>query len=553
MERLSRDRILDLLPLALGAWVVWLVLGTWFARLYYPFDLEWMEGGMLAHSWRLQQGLELYPAPEPDFIPFVYPPAYASIVAMLGWIFPLGYTLGRGVTCCGTLVAALAIVVGVDRNGGSAVVGCLAAAVFLGTYDDTGGFMDLVRPDTWHVALLAWSVVIGLEDRRGAPMASGLLLAASFLFKHNAAAYGFPILLGIALRSGWRQGAIFGVSAGLPAVGVTLYMQWVSEGRFLAYLLAVPGSHPMLWQRGWPSGFAEIGMALGLPMAACAAWLWLRTPSMSRVHLFVVVVIPGLLGVALAAYGYEMSAISGVKLQPEWARVGTFAALGVGIGCTGIIVSSWVWTRDVSWRLAYGVGIGFVGVLTAVLMRAHHGGFINVFLPVHWIIAFGVGIAMSRFRQERPGWISSAAVAAVFSAQLGYFATHFEPVKYIPTQEDVEAGEMVVALVAECEGPVHSPYAAWIPYQAGFEPSMHAIALWDVTHKEGPFREFVNPLHDAARDHHWGCVVDGGTRPLGLSIPKYYETKVRFRIAPNAMRPKTGWRARPTEILVPRE
>ena len=38
-------------------------------RWNYPFDLEWMEGGMLVHVDRLRSGEGLYVPPSADFIP----------------------------------------------------------------------------------------------------------------------------------------------------------------------------------------------------------------------------------------------------------------------------------------------------------------------------------------------------------------------------------------------------------------------------------------------------------------------------------------------------
>jgi hypothetical protein len=187
-----------------------------------------------------------------------------------------------------------------------------------------------------------------------------------------------------------------------------------------------------------------------------------------------------------------------------------------------------------------------------MLMRAHHGGFINVFLPAHWVMAFAVGMAAARARQTHGGWLTSGVVAAGFSVHLLAVAWDFPSDKFRPTERDREAGERVVAQVAGCTGPVHSPYAAWIPVQAGFAPSMHAIALWDVTHKRGPFRAHVDGLHTAAQEHYWGCVVDGGSRRLGISIPAHYVRSERFTIEGGVFRPKTGWRARPTEILTPK-
>ena len=36
--------------------LVWLIQ-DFTVRVAYPFDIEWMEGGMLVHAWRLRQGL----------------------------------------------------------------------------------------------------------------------------------------------------------------------------------------------------------------------------------------------------------------------------------------------------------------------------------------------------------------------------------------------------------------------------------------------------------------------------------------------------------------
>jgi len=550
MERIPRDRILDLLPLMLAFAVAWLVIGTWIARWDYPYDLEWMEGGMLAHAWRLQQGLELYPAPNPDFIPFVYPPGYTSILALLGNVWTLGHPLGRAMSALSSLAAAAAVVFGVHRHGGSAAIGVMAAAVFLGTYASSGAFMDLVRPDSGHVALLAWSIVLGLEDRRGAAAAAGLLLAASFLFKHNAAAYGLPMALGIAMRSGWRQGLAFAMSAALPALGATLYMQGVSDGRFLNYLISVPGSHPLVANRGWPNGAAEIGEALTLPLVGSALWMAVRTPKMAQLSLRFVAVSAGLVALVLGVYGYGIESLSGVRHPSAWVRIATFSSIGV-LAFVGVLTA--VRRRsDTSWRLVYGAGIGGVALATAMLMRAHHGGFINVFLPAHWVVAFAVGMAAARARQTYGGWLTTSVLAFGFSAHLLVVAWDFPTDKFRPTEEDREAGARVVAQVAACTGPVHSPYAAWIPVQAGFAPSMHAIALWDVTHKRGPFRAHVEGLHEAAREQYWGCVVDGGSRPLGISIPAHYVPSERFSIQGGVFRPKTGWRARPTQILTPK-
>ncbi|MBW1879376.1 MAG: hypothetical protein JRJ84_13515, partial [Deltaproteobacteria bacterium] len=135
------------IPVVAAVVLVAHLAAIWAGRFVYPFDLEWMEGGMLVHSWRLQQGLPLYAEPGREFIPFIYPAGYASVLAALGKVFGLGYGLGRAVSLAGTLAAAGAIVRVVRHHGGSTVTAFLGAAMFLGCYKASGGFYDLVRLD----------------------------------------------------------------------------------------------------------------------------------------------------------------------------------------------------------------------------------------------------------------------------------------------------------------------------------------------------------------------------------------------------------------------
>ena len=50
-----------------GAAQLGLLLYTVARRVAYPYDLEWMEGGMLVHAWRLMHGETIYPPPSVDF------------------------------------------------------------------------------------------------------------------------------------------------------------------------------------------------------------------------------------------------------------------------------------------------------------------------------------------------------------------------------------------------------------------------------------------------------------------------------------------------------
>jgi hypothetical protein len=43
-------------------------------RLPYPYELEWMEGGIVTHVRVVLAGEPLYSAPSLDFTPFIYAP-----------------------------------------------------------------------------------------------------------------------------------------------------------------------------------------------------------------------------------------------------------------------------------------------------------------------------------------------------------------------------------------------------------------------------------------------------------------------------------------------
>ena len=49
-------------------------------RLPYPYDLEWMESGMLCHALRLLNGQPIYAPPSVDFIPHLYTPLWSMVV-----------------------------------------------------------------------------------------------------------------------------------------------------------------------------------------------------------------------------------------------------------------------------------------------------------------------------------------------------------------------------------------------------------------------------------------------------------------------------------------
>src|SRR5438132_2218404 len=96
-------------------------------RLSYPFDLEWMEGGGVAHVQRVLDGRGLYPRPSLDFVPFIYTPLYWYVSAAAAWVLGTGYAPLRLVSLASSLGCFALVFTLVRRETGATWTGILAA------------------------------------------------------------------------------------------------------------------------------------------------------------------------------------------------------------------------------------------------------------------------------------------------------------------------------------------------------------------------------------------------------------------------------------------
>src|SRR5439155_14413345 len=67
-------------------------------RLVYPYDLEWMEGGMLCHALRVVQREPIYAEPSARFVSFAYTPLYPILLGLLAPVAGVGYVPARAVS-----------------------------------------------------------------------------------------------------------------------------------------------------------------------------------------------------------------------------------------------------------------------------------------------------------------------------------------------------------------------------------------------------------------------------------------------------------------------
>jgi hypothetical protein len=228
-----RPVLMWLRRLVFGLSLLWaIVLAIVFAlRVGFPLELEWMEGGSLQQAYRMQQGLPVYGPPSPEFVPFLYPPLYPALLAALGFVFPLGYVLGR----CVSILAVIATCVALWRIGRiedkPITHRALAVGLFASGYVFSFRWLDLARGDALFLALLLWGLVL-LRESEGSwrrAVLAGTLVALAFHTKQTAVVFvlasGIAGLL-IAPRQIWAYAGTIAVIDG----GGVLLGQWLTDG-----------------------------------------------------------------------------------------------------------------------------------------------------------------------------------------------------------------------------------------------------------------------------------------------------------------------------------
>ena len=223
---------------AAAALFFWLVA----QRVPYPFELEWMEGAMADHAWRIAAGQPLYCEPTPEHVPFLYAP-------LLFWCAGLLMKLGvsellalRGIACSASIGVAMLVGHWVRQHTGRLVPGLVATGVFLAGYGWLWWWYDLARNDSlFLLTILGTAYALQHGGRHRVAMAASLAVVA-MLAKQSAAMWLPAITVG-ALCLDWRLGLRFAATA-LLGIGAALgLLHWSSGGWSTFYLFTMPQYH----------------------------------------------------------------------------------------------------------------------------------------------------------------------------------------------------------------------------------------------------------------------------------------------------------------------
>lgn len=269
-------------------WLWWVAVACavasagWFAwaamqRVGYPFELEWMEGALGDHAWRIAHGLPLYCAPGPEHVPFLYAP-------LLFW-------LGGALIACGVdeIVAlrlvAIACTVGsallighwVRRETGRLLPGLAATGLFFAGYGWLAWWYDLARNDTLFVfCCLATGYQLRLGGARRWLWAA-LLATAALLAKQSALMWLPAVFVG-ALCLDWRMALRFGAASAVAMAIAVGALHLASDGWSTFYLFEMPRHHGWVgenklgfWTRDLVPMLPLLALGLAGFVASCRA------------------------------------------------------------------------------------------------------------------------------------------------------------------------------------------------------------------------------------------------------------------------------------------
>lgn len=277
------------------------------ATLSFPFPLEWMEGQTLEAIERLLEGNPLYSPPSLDYVPFIYPPLYYYLNALLANAFGLDFFIPRFLSLLSTLGTCGVIALWLRKEGANWPITLLGPLLFLASYPLSGRWFDMARVDSLFLFLTLCGLytLFYLRTFRGAAL-SAALLSAAFLTKQTALMIAFPVFVGllfVAPRHALKTGALLAALLGL----CLLVLNFLSEGWFVFYTLELPKAHPFhtqAWEEFWTVDVAPVALLFAL--ATCSlVLLLLQNPKKGLLYLGLAI---GLIGSSyssrLHSFGY---------------------------------------------------------------------------------------------------------------------------------------------------------------------------------------------------------------------------------------------------------
>jgi hypothetical protein len=476
--------------------VAYLVIYLWMAyqRMRYPFELEWIEGGMVDQVQRLIHGQSMYVAPGLNYVPFLYPPVYFYFSAGASLIFGSGLFPLRLVSFTASLVSFAVIFLIVRAETRNVRLAFFSTGLFAASFRVTGAWLDVARVDSLFLAL--WLLFVYFVRGRktfGRSVLTGLLAALAYLTKQTALIACLPILVYL-FWTNWKFALSCLAVAGLAVGIMTLVLNQASAGWYVYYVFGL-----LSQQTQWlPLEFVTFwndDLLVHIPFAILLTGFFLAgRPKRDRQNIL------------------------------QWAAILAGALAGAFI--------------------------------TRVKIGGYDNVLLPAYALISILFGLGLNELLKTIRQlhvDFRGRLEGLVLAACL-IQLVILA--YNPFAQIPTKADLEAGQKLVRLLSDVRGEVFLPDHGFISTLTGKKTYAQESAIWDVLRSDQQTKgktllagELKDAIHrqvfdqiilDSDLDLNWCCVeIDQTYTRMG----EVFQDESSFFTV-------TGDRKRPTFIYV---
>ena len=472
-------------------------VATALARIGYPYDLEWCEGGTLGHIRVVLAGQHIYREPSFEFTPYIYPPLYYYVSALVSLFVGAGHLAPRLVSFISILGCFVLLARWVRDETDDPVAGVAAVGLLSAIYQLTGYWFELARVDAFFLLLVFSSHMLArtaTTDRRAALV--GVLIAAACFTKQLGIPLAVPALVLLLLRS-FRLAVVAASVSGVLVLVTGLAFSISTHGWFLYYVLDLPSRHQIQWERFWPSA-QTFFLSTTFPLT-----------------------LGGLLMICGLGFG-----------RRAWKRW-LFHALFVGLAVT---------TSFLPFLKSGGYPNGLIPAYAALAL------------------AGGIGIGAVRRARSPLGPLGpSLAVCAALALQ--FAVLDYDGKAALPSPDDLESNQKVMSRLEALPKPLFVTGSSFYTMTAGDQPIMaDTMALIDIFKGGGEQSEHLRQvMGDAIRQHRFKTIVTDrvvGFLPediVNLIRQEYTPSgTVLHGLPPDVIWQKSGASLRPDTVWVAR-
>lgn len=246
---------------------IWLAFGIFSSlflftsggRLFFPYQLEWMEGEILIYVYRLSTQQNLYTEPTFEWTPFLYNFLYFYVTYAVDYLFSNGLISGRLISIISTIGTCFLLCLVVNKITSKLVYGVLACTIYLASYVPSGAWMDLARVDSLFLFFTSISI-FGLFDksRFRAPLLVLMGLVGSFLVKQSALTM-FPFFCCAFFIHRPKTAIYIAILLFIAIAGVTYVGNLITDGWYAYYIFQLAAEHKWITYRYWSFFTHDLG------------------------------------------------------------------------------------------------------------------------------------------------------------------------------------------------------------------------------------------------------------------------------------------------------